>query len=68
MVDHAALGRTGEPFEMELERGKIREFARATYSTNESYLDDPAPVGVARPAPHPCPFSHRPPPDREKGT
>ena len=44
MVDHAAAGRTGEPFELELERGKIREFARATFSTNSSYLDDPAPV------------------------
>ncbi len=44
MVDHAALGRSGEPFEMELERGKIREFARAIYSANESYLDDPDPV------------------------
>jgi N-terminal half of MaoC dehydratase len=44
MVDVAAMGRTGEPFEMQLERGKIREFARATRSTNPSYLDDPAPV------------------------
>jgi hypothetical protein len=44
MVDHAAQGRTGEPFELELERGKIREFARATFSTNPSYLDDQAPV------------------------
>ena len=44
MVDVAALGRTGEPFEMEIERGKIREFARATFSADPSYLDDPAPV------------------------
>jgi hypothetical protein len=44
MVDLAALGRTGEPFEVEIERGKIREFARATFSANPSYLDDPAPV------------------------
>jgi hypothetical protein len=44
MVDVAALGRTGEPFEMELERGKIREFAQATFSASPSYLDDPAPV------------------------
>jgi len=44
MVDHAALGRTGEPFEMDLERGKVREFARATFSANPSYLDDAAPV------------------------
>jgi hypothetical protein len=44
MVDHAAVGRTGDPFEMDLERGKIREFARAIFSTSPSYLDDPAPV------------------------
>lgn len=44
MVDPAALGRTGEPFELEIERGKIREFARATFSGSPSYLDDPAPV------------------------
>jgi hypothetical protein len=44
MVDVAALGRAGEPFDMEIERGKIREFARATFSANSSYLDDPDPV------------------------
>jgi hypothetical protein len=44
MVDRAALGRTGEPFGVEVERGKIREFARATFSANPSYLDDPTPV------------------------
>ena len=44
MVDVAALGRTGEPFLMEIERGKIREFARATFSANPSYLDDVEPV------------------------
>jgi hypothetical protein len=43
MVDPAAVGRTGEPFEVPLERGKIREFARATFSTNASYVDDPRP-------------------------
>jgi N-terminal half of MaoC dehydratase len=44
MVDTAALGRTGEPFELPVERGKIREFARATFSANPAYLDDPEPV------------------------
>jgi hypothetical protein len=44
MVDQAAVGRTGEPFTMDVERGKIREFARATYSANPSYLDDERPV------------------------
>ena len=36
MVDPAALGRIGEPFEVPLERGKIREFARSVFSTNPS--------------------------------
>jgi hypothetical protein len=31
-------------YEMVVERGKIREFARATMSHNPEYLDDPAPV------------------------
>ncbi|MGN9910131.1 FAS1-like dehydratase domain-containing protein [Phytohabitans sp. LJ34] len=44
MVDSAALGATGTPFTMPVERGKIREFARATGSTNPAYLDEPAPV------------------------
>jgi hypothetical protein len=44
VVDPTALGRTGEPFTVELERGKVREFARATFSANPSYLEDPRPV------------------------
>jgi hypothetical protein len=44
MVDRAAVGKSGDWFEMAIERGKIREFARATWSTNPSYLDDPSPV------------------------
>ena len=32
MVDRAALGQAGAPFEMDVERGKIHEFARATRS------------------------------------
>jgi acyl dehydratase len=43
MVDPAALGHIAEPFEMDLERGKVREFARATFSANPSYLDGDAP-------------------------
>jgi hypothetical protein len=31
MVDRSALGATGTPFVLEVERGKLREFARATY-------------------------------------
>ena len=30
MVDKAAKGAVGEPFVMDIERGKIHEFARAT--------------------------------------
>lgn len=33
MVDRSALGATGTPFELEVERGKLREFARATFGT-----------------------------------
>ena len=44
MVDKSAVGTTGESFDMAVERGKIREFARATKSQNPEYLDDPAPV------------------------
>jgi hypothetical protein len=44
MVDHSAVGRIGKPFEIPLERGKIREFARATFSANPSYVEDLAPV------------------------
>jgi hypothetical protein len=32
MVDASALGATGIPFVLEVERGKIREFARATFA------------------------------------
>ena len=30
MADESAIGAVGEPFEIAIERGKIREFARAT--------------------------------------
>lgn len=33
-----------EPFEMTVERGKVREFARATQSRNPAYLGDEQPV------------------------
>jgi hypothetical protein len=32
MVDSSALGATGRPFALDVERGKIREFARATFA------------------------------------
>jgi len=44
MVDKSAVGATDEPFDIEVERGKILEFARATKSDNAAYLDDPTPV------------------------
>jgi len=42
--DKSAIGIEGVPFEMEVERGKIREFARATMSDNPDYIDAPNPV------------------------
>ena len=41
MVDSSALGATGEPFVLDVERGKIREFARAT---SAPVPDDEQPV------------------------
>jgi hypothetical protein len=43
MVDQSAVGATDDPFTMSIERGKVREFARATMSTQPDYLDDPVP-------------------------
>jgi hypothetical protein len=39
MVNRAAEGTEGTPFRMDVERGKIREFARAVRSTDPAYLD-----------------------------
>ena len=44
MADESATGAEGKPFEVVVERGKIREFARATLSSNAAYLEDPCPV------------------------
>ena len=44
MVDKSAVGETGEAFDLTVERGKVREFARATKSENPEYLDDPTPA------------------------
>jgi hypothetical protein len=44
MVDRSAIGMTDDGYTMEVERGKIREFARATQSANTDYLDAPTPV------------------------
>jgi hypothetical protein len=37
------VGLEGEPFDLIVEQGKIREFARATHARHRSYADDPAP-------------------------
>src|SRR5258706_14302123 len=44
MVDDSAVGRVGEPFTLDIERGKIREFARATRSSHVDYLEVEDPV------------------------
>ena len=44
MVDQSAVGTVQPPYDMVVERGKIREFARATMSRNPDYLHDPTPV------------------------
>ena len=46
MVDHNALGATGETFEMDVERGKIAEFARSIQTENPAYT---GPEAVAPP-------------------
>lgn len=38
MANFDAIGAAGTPFELDVERGKIREFARATGSANAEYL------------------------------
>jgi acyl dehydratase len=44
MPDEKPIGTRYPGFELPVERGKIREFARATMSDNPDYLDDPFPV------------------------
>jgi N-terminal half of MaoC dehydratase len=44
MVDRSKVGLQDEPATMPIERGKIREFARACKTTNPAYLEDPTPV------------------------
>jgi hypothetical protein len=44
MVDKLALGAEGVPFEIDIERGKIREFARATLCDHPACLTGEHPV------------------------
>jgi hypothetical protein len=43
VVDSSKVGLTDEPATMPVERGKIREFARACMTTNPDYVTDAAP-------------------------
>ncbi len=44
MANRTAQGAVGAPFVVEIERGKIREFADATKSANPAYWKDERPV------------------------
>jgi acyl dehydratase len=44
MVDHAAEGAVGAPFALDVERGKVAEFARATLSVNSAYFEADRPL------------------------
>ena len=44
MVDKSSLGATGIPFSMDIERGKIREFAKAVRSSHPSHWEGDHPV------------------------
>jgi hypothetical protein len=44
MVDKSKVGMTDEPSEIPIERGKIREFARACMTTNPEYVADRTPA------------------------
>jgi hypothetical protein len=43
MVNKQAVGLEGPVFELAIERGKVREFARATQSAHPEYVEDPEP-------------------------
>jgi hypothetical protein len=44
MVDRAAAGAEGVPFELVIERGKVREFARAVHALDPAYTTGDAPL------------------------
>lgn len=44
-MDYSALNQTGTPFEMRIETGKVREFARAVHAEDQpAYMTTDAPV------------------------
>ena len=38
MMDRSSVGKEGAPFELDVERGKIAEFARAVHATDEAHF------------------------------
>src|SRR3954469_883222 len=46
-IDKNALGAEGVPFVLDVERGKIREFARAVRSSHPAHLDGERPIAPA---------------------
>jgi hypothetical protein len=44
MVDFNAEGVHGERFEMDVERGKVREFSRAVHATDDGYSSGTSPI------------------------
>lgn len=46
-IDRSLIGKTAAPFTMQVETGKIREFATATKSTNPAYFEDEQAVSPA---------------------
>jgi acyl dehydratase len=44
MIDVSALGLEGTPFELDIERGKVREFARAVRATDRAFFDGERPI------------------------
>ncbi len=44
MANTDAIGTVGTPFRLDVERGKVREFARAVHSKNPEYFDSENPL------------------------
>lgn len=44
MIDPQALGKEGAPFVLDVERGKVREFARAVRATHPAFFDGEHPI------------------------
>lgn len=44
MVDKSALGNQGPPFQLDVERGKVHEFARAVHSADPAHFDSDTPI------------------------